>query len=204
MTDFWHCGWQDTWIWTWKCIFNTDYHYIHCIQTCSCPSTLASESNPQMHYILCNLLLLEQKQKNNLGLDSSISKIAVFQPNSRSGCIGTISPNSASLTVTKALSLHLLSAIDLESPSLYGDFSLSPVLNAHLSASLTSSVYLFLSHAPSLVLSACILTKCASFLPAWKSFILMWEEVAALPASSLLIQDNVRQWRSNGILLESH
>lgn len=145
-----------------------------------------------------------KEQKNNLALNSSLSKIAVFQPNSRSGCIGTISPNSASLAVTKALSLHLLSAIDLECPSLYGAFSLSPVLNAHLSASLSSSVYLCLSHSPSLVLSACILMKCASFLSAWKSFILMWEEVAALPASSLLIQDNVRQWHSNDILLGSH
>lgn len=144
-----------------------------------------------------------EKKKHNLVLSSSVSEIAVFQPNSRSGYIGTISPNSASLTVTKALSLHLLSAIDLECPSLYGDFSLSPLLNAHLSASLSASVYLCPSHSPSLVLPACILTKCASFLPAWKSFILMWEEVAALPASSLLIQDNVRQWRSNGILLES-
>ena len=99
-------------------------------------------------------------------LGSSLSKIAAFQPNSRSGCIGTISPNSASLTVTKALSLHLLSAIDLECPSLYGDFSLSPVLNAHLSASLSSAVYLCLSHSASLVLCACILTKCAPLLPA--------------------------------------
>lgn len=89
-------------------------------------------------------------------LSSSVSKIAAFLPNSRSGYIGTISLNSASLTATKALSLHLLSAIDLECPSLYGDFSLSPVLNARLSAFLSSSVYICLSHSPSLVLSPCM------------------------------------------------
>lgn len=107
----------------------------------------------------------KKTQKNYLALSSSISKIALFQPNSRSGCTETISPDSASLTVTKALSLHLLPAIDLECPSLYGDFSSSPVLNAHLAASLSSSVYLCLSHSPSLALCACILTKCASFHP---------------------------------------
>lgn len=106
--------------------------------------------------------------KENLPHNSSINKIAVFQPNSRSVCIRTISPYSASLTVTKALSLHLLSAIDLECPSLYGDFSLSLVLNAHLSASLSSSVYLCPSHSPSLVPSACILTKMCLILPCLK------------------------------------
>lgn len=121
-----------------------------------CSSTLASGSDPQMHYILCNLLLLEQKQKNNLALDSSISKTAVFQPNSRSGCIETISPNSASLTIIKALSLRLLSAIDLESPSLYGDFSLSPVLNALNALCLSYFLCLSLPISRSLTCSLCM------------------------------------------------
>lgn len=122
--------------------------------------------HPKMNYTVVMFCSWNNKQNNNLALNNSFSKIAVFQPNSRSSCIGKISPNSTSLTVTKALSLHLLSAIDLECPSLYGDFSLSPVLNAHLSASLSSSVYRCLSHSPSLVLSSCILTKSASFHPA--------------------------------------
>lgn len=68
-------------------------------------------------------------RENNLVLSGIVREIAVFLPNSRSLRIGAISPNSASLTVTKTLSLHLLSAIDLERPSLCGGFSLSPVLN---------------------------------------------------------------------------
>lgn len=128
---------------------------------------LSQSSHSKMNYTVVMFCSYgNNKQNKNLVLNNSFSKIAVFQPNSRSSCIGKISPNSTSLTVTKALSLHLLSAIDLECPSLYGDFSLSPVLNAHLSASLSSSVYRCLSHSPSLVLSSCILTKSASFHPA--------------------------------------
>lgn len=76
--------------------------------------------------------------------------------NSRSGAIGTISPNYASLVIREPLSLHLLLAIDLECPSLEGDFSLSRVLNA----SLSSFVCLSRARLPLLRL-ACILTKCA-------------------------------------------
>lgn len=54
--------------------------------------------------------------------------------NSRSESIGTISPNSASLAVTKALSLRLLPAIDLDRPSLFMETLVCPsVLNARLS-----------------------------------------------------------------------
>lgn len=105
------------------------------------------------------------------------------------------------LTKKKALSLHLPSAIDLGCPSFCGDFSSSQALNAHLSLSLSSSV-------PPLVLCACILTEWAEcprpspHAPPLPVSRLMCEEVAALPTSSLLIQDNVWQWRANGILLE--
>lgn len=92
-------------------------------------------------------------------------------------CIETISFNSASLAMTKALSLHLLPAIDLECPPLCGVCSLSVVLNAHLCL-FSSSACLILLH---LFFASCILAK--MFLPACKSFILMWEEVAALLAS---------------------
>lgn len=68
------------------------------------------------------------KLKTSRLVTENKGKIAAFQTNSRSGCIGTISPNSASLTATKALSLHLLPPIDLESPSLYGDFEFVPSL----------------------------------------------------------------------------
>lgn len=71
-----------------------------------------------------------------------------------------------------------------------------------LSLMLCLSFLFCLSHSPRLVCSACILTECTlSPLPE-SHFLLMLEEVAALPASSLLIQDNVRHWRANGILLE--
>lgn len=110
------------------------------------------------------LLLLEHRQRQ-LPLDSSVAKNCYFPTRFKvPACSGTISP-SASCTLTKALSLHLFSAIDLESP-LCGDLRLSPLLNAFLCASLSSSTYLSPSRSPSLVLSACILTKCALFLPA--------------------------------------
>lgn len=128
------------------------------------------------------------KLKTSCLVTENKGKIAAFQTNSRSGRIGTISPNSASLTATKALSLHLLLPIDLESPSLRRDFefvpSLLPISLPARSSSSSSSLH---TH------HTCILTKCASF-----GFFFFFGFFLApsllLPESRLLLMCG-RKWR---------
>lgn len=101
-----------------------------------------------------------------------------------------IHPLSLSLSATKALSLHLLPPIDLESPSLCGDFEFVPSL---LLVSLPPTLLFLSSTSPPHPTPpvppphhTCILTKCAS------SFCFFF--LSSSPAKSFA--DNVRRkWR---------
>lgn len=93
-----------------------------------------------------------------------------------------------SLSATKALSLHLLPPIDLESPSLCGDFEFVPSL---LLVSLPPTLLFLSSTSPPSPVPpphhTCILTKCAS------SFC-FFSFLSSSPAKSFA--DNVRRkWR---------